>query len=234
MIIVDSREHEFIKYCTDYKIDISTENLEVGDIIIKTDTDLLLFERKTVADLAASIKDGRFHEQKQRMKQYPFHRITYLIEGASFEKLSKQNMHGIQSSSLLSAMISLSYRDGYHVLHTKSLLETIHLILEIHSRMVSHPDKIQFVQHDSTEETYLASLKVKSKKIDNITPQVCYSLQLAQIPGISTKLAQDIIVTFPTLVGLLDSLKEKGAKALKDVPGIGPKKAKMIVDYLLP
>ncbi len=233
-ITIDNREHECIKYCEEYKINIKTASLEVGDILLQTETDTLVFERKTLADLAASIKDGRFREQKQRLKTHPSHRITYIIEGVSFEKLASQpNTYGIASTALLSAMISLSYRDGYHVIHTKSLLDTVRFICEVHTRMIEHPEKIKFAQTEATEETYMSSLKVKSKKIENITPQVCYSLQLAQIPGISTKIAQDISVSYPTLKLLLEGLTEKGVKALKDVPGIGSKKAQTILDYLL-
>jgi ERCC4-type nuclease len=233
-ITIDIREHEFIQFCSDHKIDIKTDSLEVGDILLETETDALVFERKTLSDLAASIKDGRFREQKQRLKSRPAHRVTYIIEGVSFEKLASQpNTYGIASGALLSAMISLSYRDGYHVIHTKSLPETIRFLQEIHTRMIEHPEKVKRVQSEATEETYMASLKVKTKKIDNITPQLCYALQLSQIPGISTKLAKDIIVSYPTLSLLLAGLTEKGIKALKDVPGIGNKKAQTILDYLL-
>jgi ribosomal protein S13 len=99
--------------------------------------------------------------------------------------------------------------------------------------MIEHPEKIQFTQKETTEESYLSSIKVKTKKIENITPIICYSLQLAQIPGISTKLAQDIIKMYPTLIRLITVLQEKGVKALSEVPGIGKKKSEMIISYLL-
>ena len=38
-----------------------------------------ILERKTVDDLAASIKDGRWHEQKMRLKACGLSRVIYLI-----------------------------------------------------------------------------------------------------------------------------------------------------------
>ena len=234
MITIDNREHECIAYCKEKNVDITIVSLEVGDMIIEHESTVLIFERKTMADLAASIKDGRFREQKQRLKQYPFHRITYIIEGNSFETLSSHsNLYGISTTALQSALFSLAYRDGFHVIYTSSIAETMTYLFLLHQKMIEHPEKIQFTQFEPTEETYLATLKVKSKKIENITPSVCFTLQLSQIPGISTKLAKDIMVVFPTISQLLVALQEKGAKALVDVPGIGLKKAKTIYSFLL-
>jgi len=234
MFLIDNREHDCISYCTANHIEIQVAALEVGDIILEHEQEKLIFERKTIADLAASIKDGRFREQKQRLLQYPFHRITYIIEGVSFHALSTTPvLYGISTTALQSALVSLSYRDGFHVIYTNSVEETIMYLEFIHKRMIEHPEKIQFTQKEITEDSYLASIKVKTKKIDNITPIICYSLQLAQIPGISTKLAQDIIKMYPTLVQLITVLQEKGVKALQEVPGIGKKKADMLISYLL-
>ena len=60
--------------------------LVLGDITIENEDgkELVIIERKTVADLAASIKDGRYREQSARLTSYSLdnHRIVYLIEGS--------------------------------------------------------------------------------------------------------------------------------------------------------
>ena len=44
------------------------ENLTLGDVILKYENNIiLLIERKTTEDLAASIRDGRHKEQKYRL-----------------------------------------------------------------------------------------------------------------------------------------------------------------------
>ena len=66
-LVVDNRES---KIKTQFpQADTTTyENLELGDFVIRLDNaDFLVFERKTIPDLAASIKDGRYADQKQRL-----------------------------------------------------------------------------------------------------------------------------------------------------------------------
>ena len=46
------------------------KNLDLGDIIIEyNDIPLIIIERKTIPDLLASIKDGRYKEQKKRIRK---------------------------------------------------------------------------------------------------------------------------------------------------------------------
>ena len=92
------------------KVDICA--LPLGDIIIiddKTNTELLIIERKSIADLMASIKDGRYSEQSYRMNgiEHPNHNIIYLIEGdidkyAMVHKKDNINM-------IYSAIFSINY-----------------------------------------------------------------------------------------------------------------------------
>jgi ERCC4-type nuclease len=231
MIKIDLREHDLISLCKENGIPIETEALEIGDILLKTETDALIIERKTLADLAASIKDGRFREQKQRLlSAYPPHRITYIIEGGSFKKMSNTKLlFGIQTSALLSSILSLMYRDGFHVIQTSTTLDTMYLIKELMTRMENHPDKIK--PSDTTEE-YVHSIKVKTKKSENLTPEVVYLLQLGQLPGFSTSIATDIAKVYPSMSLLLNAIQTGGIKLLKDIPGIGPKKAEILVTYL--
>lgn len=230
-IIIDYREHELLKYCEEHHIAVQHENLLVGDIVIKTEDTTLVFERKTLADLAASIKDGRYHEQKQRLlSTFPFHRITYLIEGSISSMMNKETVFGMSSKALLTAVISAQYRDGFHVIETKNVAETMWYLVEIASR---ESEKIVFAT-DSGEkrDDYVDTLRVKTKKIDNITPEVCYLMQLSQLPGISVNTAKEISKTYPTMSALLLAMMEQGIKAFKDIPGLGPKRAKTIIEYI--
>lgn len=230
-IIIDYREHELLKFCEEHHIVVQHENLLVGDIVIKTEDTTLVFERKTLADLAASIKDGRYHEQKQRLlSTFPFHRITYLIEGSISSMMNKETVFGMSSKALLTAVISAQYRDGFHVIETHNVAETMWYLVEIATR---ESEKIVFAS-DSGEkrDDYVDILKVKTKKIDNITPEVCYLMQLSQLPGISMNTAKEIAKTYPTMSALLLAMMDHGVKAFKDIPGLGPKRAKTIVEYI--
>ena len=56
-------------------ITIEKENLPIGDIIIYSDEgeEIAIIERKTLADLAASIRDGRYSEQSYRLNNCKLH-----------------------------------------------------------------------------------------------------------------------------------------------------------------
>src|SRR4051794_11288641 len=58
-------------------IDVAVEQLPVGDYIL---SDRLVVERKTGADLAASIKDRRLFDQVERLEEaYPA--VVLIVEG---------------------------------------------------------------------------------------------------------------------------------------------------------
>lgn len=74
--------------------EIKSERLPLGDIILHDpaqEKDIVLFERKTLADLAASIRDGRYKEQSFRLIEsattsgFNTHHIVYIIEGDLLE-----------------------------------------------------------------------------------------------------------------------------------------------------
>ncbi len=81
-IILDYRETQLIEQLKD-QLEIQVENLIIGDIVFKRENVIeFCLERKTLADLASSIKDGRLHEQKSRILEcVPPKRCFYLVEG---------------------------------------------------------------------------------------------------------------------------------------------------------
>ena len=208
---------------------LSLEPLEVGDAIVETPAGArLVFERKTIADLGASIRDGRYREQKLRMQTVapPAH-ITYLIESGG------PAARGPPPSALLGAFVHTMYRDGMHVLWTDGPAESAEWIWNAahKSRELAPPTAIG-------GGGYLAAVRAKTKKQDNIDPATCYLLQLCQIPGISQKIAQGIADAYPNMPALLDALApldaKARAKALAGIPLLGPKRAATIVRYLFP
>jgi len=90
IIKIDNRERKLIKLMKalkndfDYNFEIIVEVLDLGDIIIYDDNvEKLIIERKSLSDLAASLKDGRYSEQSYRLNGMKIHNhnIVYLIEG---------------------------------------------------------------------------------------------------------------------------------------------------------
>jgi ERCC4-type nuclease len=119
-------------------IKLKVDNLKIGDIafveIDKNDNEigdeLILFERKSLNDLASSIKDGRYAEQSFRLDGYEpvsNHNIVYLIEG-DISKYRENQYTRINRNTLLSSMFSILYYKGFSVVRTMNLVETSELI----------------------------------------------------------------------------------------------------------
>ncbi len=142
-IVIDAREHALIDklrlIAPEIYEKILVEQLLLGDALIRTSAssemedrrEILLFERKSLTDLLASIKDGRYEEQSHRIIHtsglHP-HNVIYVIEGAfsSFRNPADKKI-------ILSAMTSLSYFKGFSVFRTMSVLETAEYILAMSS-----------------------------------------------------------------------------------------------------
>ena len=82
---IDNREKDLIPIFQKNNIPFVNENLEIGDILISDDAGntLIIIERKKYADLSASIKDGRYKEQKERLLHSLSRNVRkiYLLEG---------------------------------------------------------------------------------------------------------------------------------------------------------
>lgn len=137
IIKIDMRENELLRKCQqtlemvpNFKnLVIQTENLPLGDIIINDGiVDRLIIERKSLTDLAASIKDGRYEEQSYRLNGIPHHNhnIIYLVEGdlAKFNTFKER----VDKQTLYSAMFSINYFKGFSLIRSNSIEETAMII----------------------------------------------------------------------------------------------------------
>ena len=82
-MVIDTRETKLLHYMKNLKF-VKVSQLDVGDIHYRINgKTVFIIERKTLEDLANSIKDGRFREQKIRLQKCLSQdiNIIYLIEG---------------------------------------------------------------------------------------------------------------------------------------------------------
>ena len=211
-LIVDNREpKDMILELQNRVTNVSLENLELGDFIIKNNKDetILLFERKSLADLISSIKDGRYNEQSFRLSQCELDNkyIYYIIEGNILNFCNKENETA--KKMLFSSMLSLSYKKGFSILHTTSPVETIEYIVRFYDKLKSESEKSEksenTITSQSPENTY--SNVVKTSKKSNITTENINEIMLIQIPGISIQVAKSLMVKFKTIIELTNALK---------------------------
>ncbi len=200
-LILDTRERDLIRETT--KRQFTTQSLPVGDIWLSRELAdpsnskiELVIERKTHADLVASIKDGRWREQKSRLLTYcseegaQRHPI-YIIEG-SMQFLPASG--GLLSvSTLRKFMNRLQIRYNIKVIQTDDLADTIAAIYVLAEQMDEDPakDPHAFTAPFETKQ-YYQSVKV-SKKENREDPNNFAHGVLMQCPGVSANVAEAIL-----------------------------------------
>lgn len=134
-VIIDNRERDLFERCysitqsTSTYVTLEKEPLPIGDIYFKTDEgkDVLIIERKSLSDLLASIKDGRYEEQSYRLMHssgFPPHSVIYIIEGQM-----TQLRTSMEKRLVYSAMTSLNFFKGFSVIRTNHISETADFII---------------------------------------------------------------------------------------------------------
>ena len=233
-VIIDERERDLYERCSGIlsgntlAIQLEREVLPIGDICIKTDDgkDVLLVERKSLQDLLASIKDGRYEEQSYRLihsSGYPVHSVIYVIEGI-FSTLRTP----MERRIVYSAITTLNYFKGFSVMRTSGVGETADLLIWMAEKIERNfakamvPYYLQPYYRGSTANENPDSVVplaqppnyctvVKKVKKDNITPENIGEIVLCQIPGISSVTAIAIMKRFSTFPQLLKELETNPA-----------------------
>jgi ERCC4-type nuclease len=125
-IIVDEREAALYTILTQQPARMTIEKrvIPLGDILFTSDDESITYqiiERKSIADLLASVKDGRYAEQSYRLANcFPNrHNIVYLIEG---------QVRDHDKKLVFACMASLNYFKGFSITRTVSLAETAQYI----------------------------------------------------------------------------------------------------------
>ena len=225
-IFLDERENQLHHLLEDknkeleFPIVIEKKVLPLGDIVFVNDegNDFIIIERKSLSDLIASIKDGRYNEQSYRLIHSSGlyrHHIVYLIEGG-FAQLTNPS----EKKMVYSAMTSLQFFKGFSLIKTTSIYETADWILYNANKLFASLKKgselwtPESSSNNDTPSNYCSVVK-KTKK-DNITPENIGEILLCQIPGISSVSAVSIMKKFQTISNLIDCVKSD-ASCLDDI-----------------
>jgi ERCC4-type nuclease len=191
--------------------EIRSERLPIGDVILYDPTqgqqkDIVIFERKTLADLAASIRDGRYKEQSFRLIEsaaatgFHTHHIVYIIEG-DLSRYDERHTQ-ITKTALQSAMVSLLYYKGFSVIRTMNVGETADFILHFADKVAKESAAgARPAYHDDTTTTttpaqVYSEVSTKKEKRDYITRVNIGEIMLAQVPGVSAKMAAAILAKY--------------------------------------
>ena len=186
-----------------------TGALPVGDVWIgcsgeEVAANGIILERKTVADFDASIKDGRYDEQRGRMLAYAQERgakVAYVVEG----HLEKSSLGPV---ALVKKIAHAELNHGIPVFRTFSQAETARLCEALlamwadgkfsgEGRAQKAADGIHVVKKANSEDPHQFALQI-----------------LCQCPGLSVKAAEALLAEFGSLRGVL-AAEEAAIAAVK-------------------
>ncbi|XP_015435479.1 PREDICTED: crossover junction endonuclease MUS81 [Dufourea novaeangliae] len=198
-------------------------HLKVGDFAWiarcrDTKAELILpyiIERKRIDDLSASITDGRFHEQKFRLKQSGIENLMYIIE-----EYDKEQRLTIPHSSLMQASINILIQDGFSIKYTKthkhsmfylsSLTRIFNDVFKEKSLIGCKKEFLTQTNKSSNtvnlmefEEFNKAASKQKVFKVNQM-----FIRQLLQLKGLSVDKAFAIVERYPTPRILVDAFQQ--------------------------
>jgi ERCC4-type nuclease len=247
-LILDERERDLYAQCRSIihtegnttSVQLIKQVLPIGDILLRTDEDkdVMLIERKSFADLMASIKDGRYEEQSYRLTYssgFPPHTIVYLLEGM-FSQLRSLT----EKKTVYSAITSLNYFKGFSVMRTATVRESAEWLVWTANKIdrdfvkgklpgyLTNPtltptETVREPVNESVENAIVDNAVnenvpdqtapnyctvVKKVKKDNITPENIGEIILCQIPGISSVTAVAIMKKFQSFPHFLDEMRK--------------------------
>ncbi|KRZ10972.1 Serine/threonine-protein kinase ULK3 [Trichinella zimbabwensis] len=227
-------------------IDFEERELSVGDYLwlarSKTDSrdefvlDVIV-ERKRVDDLANSVleKEGRYREQKFRLKRCGLNNVVYLIE--EFDGMD--SMAEYKKLLVRGACAKTQLIDQFHFVRTHNLDETVvylKMMTEYLKRSYAGKSiwlKIDNSTVDDTKSTLnnasccaqqltvlqrFAEFDFNNRKQKQWTVSEVFARMLLQFHGISAERAQQIVNKYPTVAHLLNAY----ATAERDLDGNEP------------
>ena len=215
-IQIDNRESDLItllKQQDKHVVDIC--QLQIGDVIICNNEkkEQIIIERKSLYDLAASIKDGRYKEQSYRLTNtdVPNHNIFYLIEGDwNTYNEAKGRM---DKQTLLSACITINHYKGFSIWKTDSKMESAEWIVKLCDKVEKmNKTEFPFYNNENKEQiqkSYSEVACVNREKKKNIDENNIAVFMLACIPGVSAKTASTIMDKYISLKNLMSCIEKE-------------------------
>ena len=191
---------ELLRQSDDFEVRLG--RLTVGDYFID---DEVLIERKTIADFAASLVDGRLFPQAARLAR-DGRRTVVLIEGPPAPSMPDVHPHAVQG-----ALVSLAAMWRMPVLHT-----------------VDADDSLRVMRFLAAQVRTGGELVVcrNGRKPKRLATRRLFLLQ--GLPGVGPALASRLLQQ----LGSIRNVVTADIHRLQQVRGVGPKKATRIVELV--
>ena len=191
---------ELLRQSEDF--DVRFARLRVGDYLIN---DQVLIERKTIADFAASLADGRLFPQAARLAR-DGRRSLVLIEWPSAASMPDVHPHAVQN-----ALVSLAAMWRLPVLHTSDPEDSLRVM------------RFMATQVSGLRECAVCRYGRRPKRLASRRLFVLQGLL-----GVGPALAARLL----TQLGSIRSVVTADIGRLQQVRGVGPKKATRILELV--
>lgn len=201
LLLVDHREpREMVDFFARVeKLRIEVVALETGDFVIPG---RLIIERKTAADLVRSVvdEDKRVFYQTERMANSDLPGVL-LLEGNIYEQTS------MQLNAITGTLSFISAIQGTSIIPTLSPTHSADMVVKL-------------ARHSIYGLGYDLALRGLGPK----EPRLAAAFVLEGIPGISEATARLLLKRF----GSIARIAQASVTDLKEIPGIGPKRAEQV------
>lgn len=221
-------------------VNLRTAALSVGDVHVVTTCQKtatrrvwLVVERKTVADLCASIVDGRYREQLARMRSagLPASSLLYVLEGGDGVSFDPERpmacAGGVGPAAVRGALGALLLRRRVRVAFTKDVSDTAALLALAAKYAAADAADADAAAADagsgageeaasssasaaqrSAEAAAVASAVAGSgsRKSAGLDPARCFLQQLCQVPRVSVRIARVLASEFGSMRALYATL----------------------------
>lgn len=227
MFLLDTRESELIQRIPDATV----KQLSVGDIWIGTNDQGiaeggLIIERKSIRDLEASILDGRYKEQRGRILSFCQEskaQPMYILEGSLASGTGR-----LQKKALMKFIHRLIFHYQIPVMQTQSVQETAELVQTLVEQWKDDPASLQ-----RTTELVKVTDGIHVQKKANAADPTQFAIScLAQCPGVSVKMAEQLVQTFGSLQGILQASAAQVEAVKVGARKVGPVVSKRLHELL--
>jgi len=200
-IAVDHREarSQVVEFLKEYEVQISLKDLKLGDYVL---SDRVVVERKSPADFAASIMDGRLFQQARSLKDGVS--LPILIVEGEAQEITRR----IAEKAFTGAVASVMLDFDVPVLRTSTPRETALILYSI-----AHREQIK--------ERRPVSVRLERKPISDAEMM---KYLVSGLPNVDVTLAERLLERFRTVEGAFTATEEE----LMEVKGIGEKIAEEI------
>jgi DNA excision repair protein ERCC-4 len=195
IVHVDDRETQspvvdLLRQAPDFRVTVS--RLKLGDYLVDG---RFLFERKTMADLAAAIISGRLFSQALRLASTPL-RPAIILEGTGRDRAG----NGMHWEAIQGALVTVTLFCGIPLLRTRTPEETVRTML-----------------FTAQQGNALATGALPRRGYRPRGKRARHLFILQGLPGIGPERARRLVAHF----GSVEAVVKAGAEELRVVSGIG-------------